>query len=76
MMQRRRRVVERNLRNAILWIRRKVKLPSHCRQCGERSSWWDDVCRACGTADPVRLPKQWLVYAATILVVLGMTMLA
>ena len=44
---------------------------SYCRQCGERASWWDEVCTVCGTADPVHLPTKWLVYAATILVVSG-----
>jgi uncharacterized OB-fold protein len=52
-------------------FRMKVDRHSRCRQCGEHASWKEDVCRFCGTQDPVRLPMKWLVYTAAFLVVLA-----
>jgi hypothetical protein len=43
-----------------------------CRHCGEQSSLLDEVCRVCGTQDPVRLPVRWLAFSFAILVALSL----
>jgi ribosomal protein L40E len=45
-------------------VRSELVRQSVCRQCGERTSWRDEVCGICGTKDPVRLPVSWLLYVA------------
>ena len=41
-----------------------------CRHCGEQSSLLDDVCRVCGTQDPIRIPVKWLAYSCCFLAAL------
>ena len=52
-------------------LRDELTREFRCWQCGQLTSWTAGVCPACGTADPVRLPKEWLAYAATLLLTAG-----
>ena len=58
----------RLLQNGFTRLCDEVLKESRCRQCEERASWWDKVCSTCGTANPVILPREWLLYAATLLI--------
>lgn len=56
-------------------VSRTIAHHQSCRQCGERASWWHDVCQTCGAAEPVRLPIKWLAYSVSLLIASGILIL-
>jgi ribosomal protein L37E len=63
------------VRQAIDAVSRTLSRHLRCRQCGERASWWQEVCQNCGAAEPVRLPIKWLAYSVSLLIASGILIL-